>query len=315
MSALRLPSPLERLKWSRLEGLELWVKRDDLIHPVISGNKWRKLQGLFEDWRAEPPSLIVSFGGAYSHHLSALALCLEQRGWPGLFVVRGEELNEGSNLTLRYCAERGVRLQFVTRERYRQLRARGWLLSLQERVEWGLPEGILSLPEGGDAVSAERGCRAIWAELESQRSRHEALDELWLCAGTGATARGLMMGMPYGCETKLVIISAVKGAHAQAQQTLAVAQARGLRCEWLDELRFGGFGRRTDALMRLRAEGIEETGVWVDPIYQPKLWWELLERRALLRGKRVVWLHTGGAQALCEASSWELSDPQRGGGA
>lgn len=313
MSDPRLPSPLQRLEWSRLSGVQLWVKRDDLIHPIISGNKWRKLRGLFEATQvgltapqADPP-WVVSFGGAYSHHLSALALCLERQGWRGLFLVRGEELNERSNLTLRYCAERGVKMRFVSRAHYQALRGRGWALSTEERTEWGVPDEALIIPEGGDSSLASSGCEALWPELSEQWIASQAqaqvsppIDELWLCAGTGTTARGLLRGMPLACTTKVVVMSAVKGATQEEAQTLALARERRLHCEWVDERRFGGFARQTEALRTLRSEGIHETGVWIDPVYQPKLWWELIERRAQLQGKRVVWLHTGGARALCE---------------
>lgn len=305
-----LPSPLQRLKWKRFAGIDLWVKRDDLIHPIISGNKWRKLKGIFGHgarWsERSQPSMILSFGGAYSHHLSALALCLEQYHCPGIFVIRGEELNPHSNLNLQFCAERGMRLIFVTRAQYRALRVRNWRLSSEERRAWNIDDQALILPEGGDAESAEIGCSEIWPELIAQTCRPSAqdhlahFDEIWLCAGTGATARGLMLGMPTGCQTKVVIISAVKGAKQQEAQALELAQQRDLTCEWVDES-FGGFGKRTPALMSLRQEGIYESTVWIDPIYQPKLWWALNERQQDLQGKRIVWLHTGGARSLCDA--------------
>jgi len=309
----RLPSPLQRLEWSRLSGVQLWVKRDDLIHPIISGNKWRKLKGIFEATPGSPtspqgePTMVVSFGGAYSHHLSALALCLERQRWRGLFIVRGEELNERSNLTLRYCAERGVKMRFVSRARYQALRERGWSLTPEERAEWRIPEGAFTVPEGGDSPLASSGCEALWPELSAQWVERQAqaehtpsIDELWLCAGTGATARGLLRGMPISSTTRVVVVSAVRGARREEAQTLRVAHEMGIGCEWVDERRFGGFGRQSEALIRLRAEGMEETGIWIDPVYQSKLWWELIERRDQLQGKRVVWLHTGGAQALSD---------------
>ena len=295
---LTLPSPLEPVRFAPLSGVRLWVKRDDLIHPIISGNKWRKLKGLLE---RPLPTQVVSFGGARSHHLPALACALSHTPHTSaLLVVRGDELSPQSNPTLRFCEAQGARLVFVSRERYRALRERGWALSEEERSAWGVSPSALILPEGGDAEVVREGCAELWRELETQwvRLNEGPLDELWLCAGTGATARGVMSAMPVGCSTRVVVVSAVKGAKREQATAERVAEARSLQLEWVDERRFGGFGRLTPEVEALRGRVEREAGLWVDRVYQPKLLAELIRRARALEGRSVVWLHTGGARAL-----------------
>lgn len=302
-----LPSPLTRLDWAPLRGVELWLKRDDLIHPVISGNKWRKLKGLFAEGASAlgAAEQVLSFGGARSHLLPALALALHKAGLKGLFVVRGEELNAESNPTLSYCARLGVELYFERRERYQALRERAWRPEPEELARWGATRGAFVLAEGGDAESARAGCAELWRELAAQWAALSAqqlggaqLDELWLCAGTGATARGLLSGIPAGSRLKLQVISAVRGARREEAQTRALAATRSIELDWLDERRFGGFGRLSPELSALRERFIAETGLWIDAVYQAKLLWELIARRAALSGRRVIWLHTGGLREL-----------------
>ena len=185
------------------------------------------------------------------------------------------------------------------------MRERGWALSAEERALWRVDESALVLPEGGAGEHVSAGCAELWGELEAQwgelRERGEVQRELpsqlWLCAGTGATARGLLKAMPQGGPTRLVVVSALKGARRERAQTLELAQERGVCCEWSDE-HSGRFGQLTPALKALRASVTREADLWIDPVYQPKLLAELIRRHEALRGVELLWLHTGGARGL-----------------
>lgn len=103
------------------QGLELWLKRDDLLHPVISGNKWRKLKYILQHAVSLNTRKIISMGGAYSNHLHALAYAGHELGLETLGIIRGER-PEVLNPSLRDMREWGMALEFVSRSDYRQLR-------------------------------------------------------------------------------------------------------------------------------------------------------------------------------------------------
>lgn len=320
--ALRLPSPLTPLDLRGLwgeAGPALWVKRDDLIHPDVSGNKWRKLAGLFEEEGArhevregagarraggggERPPHLVTFGGAHSNHLVAASAAARAAGWGLTCVVRGDELAARPlSPALARCAALGARLAFVPRARFAALRAEGWAPTPEELAAWApAGGGARVLPEGGAGAHVAAGCAGLWGELAAQWAALAAgwggapPDELWLAAGTGATARGLVQAMPPGHPTRVVAVSAARGAAREAAALLGAAAARGVAAEWVDEARFGGFARGLAAAGALaaRVEGL--AGVRVDPVYNAKLLAELWSRAPRLAGRRVVWVHTGG---------------------
>ena len=317
---LALPSPLEPLDlrwlWGE-EGPAVWVKRDDLIHPEVSGNKWRKLAGVFERGAGESGRAprLITFGGARSNHLVAASAAAAAAGWGLTCVVRGEELAARPlSPHLARCAALGARLAFVSRARFAALREGGWALTPEERAAWAPPGGggaVEVLPEGGAGAHVASGCAGLWAELEAQwgeekrgeekrgdERRGAALcgppDELWLAAGTGATARGVAAAMPPGHPTRLVAVSAARGARREEEALLAVAAARGVAAEGVDEERFGGFARGLEAARAWARRVEERAGVWVDPVYNAKLLAELAARAPRLAGRRVVWVHSGG---------------------
>ncbi|NOT85239.1 MAG: 1-aminocyclopropane-1-carboxylate deaminase/D-cysteine desulfhydrase, partial [Methylococcaceae bacterium] len=138
-------SPLTKIidPWLDQQGVELWFKRDDLIHPVISGNKWRKLQFILQHALSVNADTIVSMGGAYSNHLHALAFAGQQLGIKTVGLVRGEA-TQSLNPTLQDLCDWGMSLKFVSRAEYRQLRSFKYGQTLP-----GLLAGQYWLPEGG----------------------------------------------------------------------------------------------------------------------------------------------------------------------
>ena len=267
----RTPSPLEELT---LEGGNLWIKRDDLIHPIVSGNKWRKLQGFFKS--LPPGEPITTFGGAYSNHLPAAAFAAKYLGHPITGIVRGEELNPASNPLLAYCKAQGMALEFISRSAFRALRDQNWA---------GYPGRIL--PEGGAGAHALEGCGEIWKELAQEP------DHLILAAGTGATVLGILTAMPQDSITKVHVVSAVKGARREETTVRNLASKKGIHLHWEDEHHFGGFGRWSPTLLEGAKAFDRTTGIPLDPNYNAKVWAYL--QRTPLEGK-VVWIHTGGVR-------------------
>ncbi len=266
-----LPSPLEKL---HLPGRDLWIKRDDLIHPIVSGNKWRKLKGFFQI--LVPGEPITTFGGAYSNHLPAAAFAAKHFGHPIIGVVRGEELNARSNGLLAYCQSQGMALEFISRSAFKFLREQGWT-GYRGRI----------LPEGGAGPHALEGCGEIWRELADEP------DHLVLASGTCATVSGILAAMPPHCKTQVHAVSAVKGALKEHTAVQQQASAKHITLHWEDEIHFGGFGKWSPSLLEEDKKFEKSTGIPLDPNYNGKVWAYL--QRTSLEGK-VVWIHTGGVR-------------------
>ena len=277
-----LPSRIEPLDY--ISDCDLWIKRDDLIHPIINGNKWRKLKGFFAELTDH--SAVLTFGGAYSNHLTAAAKACAIFGIRVIGVVRGQELDETSNAHLRYCVSEGMELQFVSRTEYKSLRNSGWKPSRTQELLWKVENAEL-LPEGGAGKHAEVGCGEIWTEITAEKIPQH----LVLAAGTGATVWGIISAMPVGCRTKIHVVSAVKGAHREALTITNLAKSKDIQLHWEDEVHFGGFGKITDTLLAEKGQFEAKTGIPLDRNYNSKVL-AYLNRNSW--SGTVLWLHTGG---------------------
>ncbi len=273
-----LPSPLQKLP---MEGMDLWMKRDDLIHPIISGNKWRKLKGFFRE--IDRSKTIITFGGAYSNHLPAAALAANLHEMKIIGIVRGEELNSKSNRFLKYCNEHGMELCFISRSEYRMLRERNWQIG---NLIQNIPNHHIVLPEGGAGVHTIEGCAEIWHEIKKECSP----DHLIISSGTGSTAYGILTAMSQNEKTMVHIISAVRGAIEEMNSVCTYAEAKGLAVNWVNES-FGGFGKTTLELLAESEKFHSQTGIQLDSNYNAKLWFWLKNHPP--QGK-VVWINTGG---------------------
>jgi len=187
----RLPSPLQEVGDDRFarHGVRLLLKRDDLIHPELIGNKWRKLAPNLE--RAAGRTLLT-FGGAYSNHLRATAAAGRLLGLPTVGVVRGDELaGRPLNPSLARCAADGMRLHFVDRATYRRKADADTLTAVLRAAG---AEDAYVVPEGGSNAAAVRGCRALGEELRDRA------DVVVLACGTGGTLAGLAAGLAPGAR-------------------------------------------------------------------------------------------------------------------
>ncbi|MEV5956619.1 pyridoxal-phosphate dependent enzyme [Streptomyces sp. NPDC051987] len=265
----RLPSPLQEVADDRFDrhGVRLLLKRDDLIHPELIGNKWRKLVPNIE---AAAGRTVLTFGGAYSNHLRATAAAGRLLGFPTVGVVRGEELAARPlNPSLARCAADGMRLHFVDRATYRR--------KAEPEVLAGLllaagAEGAYVVPEGGSNAAAVRGCRALGAELRGRA------DVVAIACGTGGTLAGLAAGL--GAEQRALGVPVLRGGFLTAEiRRLQEEAFGGRRGRWsLDErFHFGGYGRTAPELDAFAADFEERHGVAVERLYVAKLLYGLAE--------------------------------------
>ncbi|MGW1543139.1 1-aminocyclopropane-1-carboxylate deaminase/D-cysteine desulfhydrase [Streptomyces sp. NPDC002309] len=284
----RLPSPVREVHDDRFgrHGVRLLLKRDDLIHPDLVGNKWRKLAPNLTAAHGRP---ILTFGGAYSNHLRATAAAGRLLGLATVGVVRGQELADRPlNPSLARCAADGMRLHFVDRSTYRRKTDPAALAALLRAVG---AEDALVVPEGGSNSSAVRGCRPLGEELRGQA------DVVAVACGTGGTLAGLAAGL--GPGRRALGVPVLKGGFLNAEiRTLQEAAFGGPRGDWHldDRFHFGGYGRTAPELDAFAADFEDRHGLPVERLYVAKMLYGLValaEEGAFARGSTVAAVVTG----------------------
>lgn len=284
-------SPLTRIEDSALtaQGLELWIKRDDLLHPIISGNKWRKLKYILNHALYLGADTIVSMGGAYSNHLHALAFAGRALGLKTVGYIRGERPAQ-LNPTLNDLLSWGMALRFVSRSDYRQLREYKQHDSLPE-----LQPGQYWLPEGGAVDLALQGVAELVDEIELD------FDTLAVACGTGTTLAGLIAAVP---QTRRVFgVAALKSGDFLNDDVKQLLDAQGMtaNADWRIALdyHFGGFAKTSPALLAFIRDFQQCHGIELEPVYTGKLLfaiYDLARQGYFPAGQRLVAVHTGGLQ-------------------
>ncbi|MFJ9197963.1 1-aminocyclopropane-1-carboxylate deaminase/D-cysteine desulfhydrase [Streptomyces flaveolus] len=284
----RLPSPLQEAVDDRFErrGVRLLLKRDDLIHPDLVGNKWRKLA---PNLATAHGRTVVTFGGAYSNHLRATAAAGRLLGLPTVGVVRGQELaGRPLNPSLARCVADGMRLHFTDRSTYRRKAEPGTLAALLRAA--GTEDAVV-VPEGGSNAAAVRGCRALGEELAGHA------DVVALACGTGGTLAGLAAGLPR--DRRTLGIPVLKGGFmADEVRRLQQRAFGGPRGTWSLDDRFhcGGYARTTPELDSFAADFERRHGLPVERVYVAKMLYALLtlaEEGAFPRGTTLAAVVTG----------------------
>ncbi|UUU30989.1 pyridoxal-phosphate dependent enzyme [Streptomyces sp. CA-210063] len=259
----RLPSPLQEVADDRFarHGVRLLLKRDDLIHPQLIGNKWRKL---VPSLRAAAGRPLLTFGGAYSNHLRATAAAGRLLGVPTIGVVRGQELADRPlNPSLARCTADGMRLHFVDRSTYRHKTDPATLAAVLRAAG---AEDAYVVPEGGSNALAVRGCQDLGTELRGRA------DVVAIACGTGGTLAGLAAGL--APDQRALGIPVLKGGFLEEEIRRLQDQAfGGPRGDWrLDErFHFGGYARTTPELDAFAADFETRHGLPVERLYVAKL--------------------------------------------
>lgn len=271
----RLPTPIDPIYPERWEewGVSLYLKRDDLIHELVSGNKWRKLKPILDFAASNGVLNLESMGGPYSNHLLALAVIANKQGYRSKGFIRGEEV---SNPVLDLCRRQNMELEFVSREQIRQWRT--------ERNELDLDGNTLWIPEGAACELGRSGMASLWNELK------EPFSDVVDCVGSGTSVLGLNLAKP--ASSRLHAIMCVKDkALAESLSTESIRVHTGYER--------GGFAKIDTELIKACADFESDTGILLDPVYTSKMWlavWDLLERRYFPKGSNVLMIHSGGLQ-------------------
>ncbi|MBB5936881.1 1-aminocyclopropane-1-carboxylate deaminase [Streptomyces zagrosensis] len=297
----RLPSPLQEVKDARFarHGVRLLLKRDDLIHPELPGNKWRKLELNLRAAADTGPRPLLTFGGAYSNHLRATAAAGRLLGLPTIGVVRGNELaSQPLNPVLRQCAADGMRLHFLTRSAYRHKAEPEVLDALRARFG-----ACYVIPEGGSNALAAQGCATLGRELRAALASADGPLIVGVACGTGGTLAGLAAGLAEGPEPRPRVIGfpVLKGGFLGAEVAALQAAAFGARTgDWELNERFhgGGYARTTPEIDAFAQDFTRRHGLVLDRIYVAKMLYGLTilaEEGTFAPGATVIAVITGPA--------------------
>ncbi|WP_316811043.1 1-aminocyclopropane-1-carboxylate deaminase/D-cysteine desulfhydrase [Pedobacter heparinus] len=276
-------SPLQSLNF--FSGHQVMVKRDDLIDPFISGNKWRKLKYILAEANQNQKTHLVTFGGTYSNHLVAAAAACSRTGLKSTAFVRGEP---AENEMLLLCRLYGMQLIFTDRLSYKNK-------TLLFDQHFGQNQDAFFVDEGGAGAHAVKGCAEIIAELPAD------IDHLFCAAGTGTTAAGLLKGIQtHQLKTKLHVIPVLKGGDFIADEILKYT-GNNDQLTLHTEYHFGGYAKTTPVLIEFIKQFVAHTGLMIDPVYTAKMFYalaDLLQNHYFKPNAKIVALHTGGLLGL-----------------
>lgn len=272
--------------WQHADKYELAVKRDDLLHPVISGNKWRKLKYALTNLQETDVREVVSFGGGYSNHLHALAFACHRLNIQLIAIVRGDY---SANLTpmLNDIIQWGAKIEFVDRKTYAKRNEADYLASLNKCF----PKAAI-IPEGGSQRLAINGVAEIIAELQ------EPYDFILAPVGSGGTLAGLISARS---QAKLIGVAALKGQGYLEQLVTDLVPADSLNPRWQinHDFHFGGYAKRTPELIDFCEQTSIQLGIEIEPVYSGKLFYaakSMIADEIFPAGSRILLLHTGGLQ-------------------
>lgn len=277
----------QKITYDLPKGITLEIKREDLLHPFVSGNKFRKLKYNILQAKAENQSVLLTFGGAFSNHIAAVAYAGKEQGFETIGVIRGDELRDkiSENPTLSFAQECGMRFEFVTREAYRHKTDAAFIEQLQ--AQFG---SFYLVPEGGTNNLAVKGCEEILTELDAH------FDFVCSAVGTGGTISGLInSALPH---QKVLGFPALKGDFLQNEIHKFVNNKN---WELITDYHFGGYGKVTTEFIEWMNWFYAQTGIPLDPIYTGKMVFgvmDLIQRNYFPPKSKILMIHTGGLQGI-----------------
>jgi 1-aminocyclopropane-1-carboxylate deaminase len=291
-------SPLQKIIHPIFEQykVHVQVKRDDLIHDVISGNKWRKLKYNLTQFKSGNYEGALTFGGSYSNHIHAFAFACKQQNIPCIGVIRGEA-DYAKNYTLTWARHWGMHCHFVDRKTYRRRFETDFLTELSE-----LFPNYFIIPEGGSNHLAIPGV----AEVPTELNKQSEFDTLMTPVGSGGTLAGLISGdcVANSKHHRILGVAVLKQAEYLINEVKDLLTPEGLtHNDWqlLTDFHRGGYGKFSAIDAQRILDFNQQTGVTFEPVYSGKMilaLLDLLEQGYFKPEERIVLLHTGGLQGI-----------------
>jgi 1-aminocyclopropane-1-carboxylate deaminase len=268
-------------------GVELFVKREDAIHPFISGNKYRKLKYNIEEAKNLGLTKLLTFGGAYSNHIAAVAFAGKAFGFETIGIIRGEELKDKilENSTLSFSQSCGMHFEFISREIYRNKNSEAFIKALKH-----FHGDFYLIPEGGTNQLAVKGCEEILTATDTK------FDFICCAVGTGGTISGLInCSQP---RQQILGFPALKGSFLQEDISKF---ANKKNWSFISDFHFGGYAKINETLVDFINRFKKENNIPLDPVYTGKMMYgifDLIEKGYFPKGSRILAIHTGGLQGI-----------------
>ncbi len=280
---------IDEIKDSLLEeGVTLAIKREDQIHPYISGNKWWKLKYNLLEAKKQGFNKILTFGGAYSNHIAATAVCAYLEGIESIGVIRGEELNPYSNETLQRASSNHMKLHFISRTTYKDKTSIAFINKLKS-----IYGDFFLIPEGGTNDLAVYGTEEILSEAT------QSYDFIVVPAGTGGTAAGIIKS---AIENQQVLVMPVLRDKSLLNTIEQLSQRKtGTNWRLIEDYHFGGYAKWNMELINFINEFKQKNGIPLDPIYTGKMMFglfDLIKKNYFRTGTKILAIHTGGLQGI-----------------
>jgi 1-aminocyclopropane-1-carboxylate deaminase/D-cysteine desulfhydrase-like pyridoxal-dependent ACC family enzyme len=269
------------------KNISVFIKREDEIHPFVSGNKFRKLKYNLIEANSEGKSTLLTFGGAFSNHIAATAYAGKEAGLKTIGIIRGEELagKINENPTLKFAVSCAMQLHFVTREDYRKKNETAFLKHLQ--MEFG---DFYLLPEGGTNAPAIKGCEEILTASDTD------FDFICCAVGTGGTISGIInSALPH---QKVLGFPALKGDFLKDEIRIF---ARNHHWNLIPDYHFGGYGKVDESLISFMNDFSKKNGILLDPVYTGKMVFgvmDMIGNDYFPENARILLIHTGGLQGI-----------------
>lgn len=269
-------------------GIELYIKRDDLLHPVISGNKFRKLKYNLQQARFLGYTKLLTFGGAFSNHIIAVAGAGLSLGFETFGVIRGEELiaKINENPSLKCAQQNGMKFHFVDRTTYRDKSDKKFMESLYD-----LYGDFYLIPEGGTNELAVKGCEEILTTTDKS-----TFDYVCTAVGTGGTIAGIVNSSTE--KQQIIGFSSLKGDFlSDVIRNFVQKKNWNVNCDY----HFGGYGKMTDELIGFLNAFYKQTNVPLDPVYTGKMMYgilDLIQKDYFPPKSKILAIHTGGLQGI-----------------
>ena len=285
----KTPTPIQEinLKINNPNNVKLYIKREDLIHNIVSGNKWRKLKYNFEYLLNNKIKTILSFGGAYSNHLHALSWLAKKNEIKSIALVRGEESSK-NNSTLSFCIKNNMELYFLNRKIYRESKYDNEIINQIKKNN----KNLFMIPEGALNDLGIKGCEEIMGEVKDHFN--------FVCCsiGSGCTAIGVIKSL--NVNQNFLGFSSFKNSnflHHNFKNYINFKSNWSINSDY----NFGGFGKINLELKNFISSFEEKYKIKLDPIYTSKLFFglfDMISKKKFPKESRILALHTGGLQGL-----------------
>lgn len=272
--------------------VSLFVKREDELHPFISGNKYRKLNYNLEAAAHQQKKRLLTFGGAFSNHIAAVAAAGFQYNFETIGVIRGDELANNikevlkTNATLKFANEHKMNFHFVTRSAYREKTTPKFIASLKDKFG-----DFYLVPEGGTNKLAVKGCEEILTAADEQ------FDVICSSIGTGGTISGIINSLKN--NQKVIGFPALKGDFLKHEICKYVLNTENWSLN--TNYHFGGYAKISEELITFINKFKQETFIPLDPVYTGKMMFgivDLIKKDYFKEGTKILAIHTGGLQGI-----------------